>query len=298
MAHKKEVQMVGNRDSVALSIIKDVPYATQSNTQNLDIYIPASGSKPYPVIVWMHPGGFYEGDKAGPVDLANIGIMQLVKPILARGYAVVSINQRLSHEAIFPAPMYDVKAAIRWIKANAAKYNLSAKKVAAWGSSAGGYFAAFLAASGGVKELEDLSMGNPKQSSRITAAVDWYGPTDFLQMDPQHIQLGQKPLHNDATSPESRLMGEQITKIPKKCQAANPITYVKADHAPIYIQHGKADDIVPYLQSVMLVDKLKAVRGKAEVIFEVIENAGHADPVFFTKENINKMLDFLDKYMK
>ena len=110
-------------------------------------------------------------------------MIKLVQPMLERGYAVVSINYRLSHEAIFPALIYDVKAAIRWIRANAAKYNFHPDKVAAWGSSSGGYLAAMLATTGDVKELEDLSMGNPKKSSRVNVAVDWYGPTDFLLMD-------------------------------------------------------------------------------------------------------------------
>jgi dipeptidyl aminopeptidase/acylaminoacyl peptidase len=93
-------------------------------------------------------------------------------------------------------------------------------------------------------------------------------------------------------------MGDQITKIREKCEAASQLPYVKTDHAPIYIQHGKDDIIVPYLQSIMLVEKLKAVGGPNEVIFETFDRAGHADPVFFRQENINKMLDFLDKYMK
>jgi acetyl esterase/lipase len=290
--------------SYASSIIKDVPYATQSNAQKLDIYLPSQGIKPYPVIVWIHPGGFFEGDKSGggtADPLVLVDMKNLVSPMLARGYAVVAINYRLSHEAHFPSLVYDVKAAVRWIRVNATKYGFNPEKIASWGSSAGGHLSSFLAISGDVKRLEDLSMGNPGESSRVVAAVDWFGPTDFLFMDSQTIQLGFKLWeggHNSAASPESKLMGDQITKIPKKCKAASQIAYVKTDHAPIYIQHGKDDSIVPYLQSVMLVEKLKAVGGSGEVIFETFDHAGHADPVFFKKENINKMLDFLDKHMK
>jgi len=286
------------------TIIKDIPYATQSNAQKLDIYLPAGVAKPYPVIVWIHPGGFFEGDKSGggaADPLAMIDMTRLVPPMLARGYAVVSINYRLSHEAQYPSVIYDAKAAVRWIRANAGKYGLNPDKIASWGSSAGGYLSAFLAVSGGVKEVEDLSMGNPEQSSRVVAAADWYGCTDFLLMDEQTTRLGIELWeggHNAATSPESKLMGGQITKLPEKCRAANPVTYVTADHAPIYVQHGTIDNIVPYLQSVVLVDKLKAVKGKNEVIFEIIENVSHADPAFFTLKNINKMLDFLAKYLR
>jgi acetyl esterase/lipase len=288
----------------ASAVIKDLPYANQSEAQKLDIYLPSKGTQPYPVIVWIHPGGFFEGDKngSGAVDpLARVDMKALVPPMLARGYAVVSINYRLSHEAQFPADVYDVKAAVRWVRANSSKYGFNPESVVSWGSSAGGHLSAFLAVSPGVKELEDLSMGNREESSHVVAAVDWYGNIDHLSMDQQTLQLGFKLWgggHNSPTSPESKLMGEQITKIPGKCKLSSPVNYVKANHAPIYIQHGKADEVVPFLQSVMLVDKLKAADGPNELIFETFENAGHGNPIFFSKENINKLLDFLDKYTK
>jgi len=289
----------GEKPSGSL-ILKDVPYAAQSEAQKLDIYMPAERTKPAPVIVWIHPGGFFEGDKGGGAaePLSQVDMQRLVEPILARGYALVSINYRLSHEAPFPALLHDAKASIRWIRANATKYNFDRKKIAAWGASAGGYLAALLAVSGGIEELEDLSLGNPGESSRICAAVDWYGPTDFLQMDAQHIQIGQKTWHNDAASPESRLIGGALPMFLEKCKASSPITYISSDSAPIYIQHGKNDDIVPYLQSVVFAEQLAPVIGKKKGILEVIENVGHADPVFFTPGNINKMLDFLDDYMR
>ena len=158
--------------SIDITIIRDVPYATQSAAQKLDIYMLAKRDKPCPVIMWMHPGGFHEGDKDGSAiaPLAIVNMIKLVQPMLERGYAAVSINHRLSQEAIFPALMFDVKAAIRWIRANAARYNFNPNKVAAWGSSAGGYLAAMLATTGDVKELEDLSLGNPDQSSTTQIA--------------------------------------------------------------------------------------------------------------------------------
>ena len=297
-AHPGKKNQIGK--SMELTMIRDLPYATQSDAQKLDIYRLSKKGKPCPVIMWMHPGGFEEGDKDGSAiaPLAIVNMIKLVEPMLERGYAVVSINYRLSQEAVFPALMYDVKAAIRWIKANAAKYHFNSEKVAAWGSSAGGYLAAMIATTGEVKELEDLSMGNSDQSSRVTAAVDWYGPTDFLLMDPQHIRLGQEAHVHDAGSPESRLMGASVTEIPEKCKAATPMTYIKPSNAPIYIQQGMADPIIPYLQSVMLAEQMAAAIGKQNVVLELFENAGHAAPLFFTTENVNKVLDFLDKYMK
>ncbi len=288
---------------LASFIEKDVPYGSESEAQKLDIFLPAAGRKPYPVIIWIHPGGFFEGDKGGggaQSPTAVVDMNKLIRPILARGYAMVSMNYRLSHEARFPSVIYDAKAAVRWVRGTATKYNFSTEKVASWGSSAGGYLSAFLAVSEGVREVEDLSMGYPDQSSRVIAAIDWYGCTDFLAMDPQHMQLGQEPWqggHDGETSPESKLIGGPIRSFPERCKASNPVSYVTSNHAPIYIQHGRNDDIVPYLQSVLLVEKLRTVGGP-EVIFEVIENAGHADPLFFASENVNKMLDFLDNYLK
>jgi acetyl esterase/lipase len=286
--------------SVDLTMIRDISYATQSDAQKLDIYMLAKRNKPNPVIVWMHPGGFYEGDKDGSssMPLARVNMIKLVLLMLERGYAVISINYRLSPEAIFPALIYDVKAAIRWVKANAEKYNFHPEKVAAWGSSSGGYLAAMLATTGDVRELEDLSMGNPDQSSRVTVAVDWYGPTDFLLMDSQHIQLGQEADVHEASSPESRLMGAAVTLVPEKCKAASPMTYINRRSAPIYIQQGKEDLTIPYPQSMMLAERIATAIGKDHVVLELFENVGHADAIFFTTENVNKILDFLDRYMK
>jgi acetyl esterase/lipase len=282
-------------------ILKDVPYATESDAQKLDIYLPSGSTEPYPVVVWMHPGGFYEGDKGGggTLDpLIMVDMTRIAEPLLERGYAAVSINYRLSHEAPFPALVFDAKASIRWIRANAARYGFDRERIAAWGSSAGGYLAALLATSGGAVGLEDLSLGNSDEPSRICAAVDWYGPTDFLEMDSQHIQIGQNAWHDDAESPESRLMGGPLQMLSEKCKASSPITYIGPGCAPIYIQHGKNDDIVPYLQSVVFTERLRSVAGSEKVILEVIENTGHADLSFFTRENVNKALDFLDRFMK
>jgi acetyl esterase/lipase len=287
--------------SMDITIIRDVPYAKQSDAQKLDIYLlTKKRKKPSPVIMWMHPGGFYEGDKGGNsfMALARINMFTLVEPMLERGYAVVSINYRLSQEAIFPALIYDIKAAVRWIRAKAPSYNFNADKIAAWGSSSGGYLSAMLATTGGVKELEDLSMGNPKKSSRVTAAVDWYGPTDFLQMDAQHVQLGQEAHVHDASSPESLLMGAPIMEIVERCKAATPMSYISHSSSPIYIQQGKGDLTIPYFQSMMLAERVAAAIGKENVVLELFEIVGHADAIFFTTENINKILDFLDKYMK
>ena len=147
----------------------DIGYASTSPAQKMDIYIPENGDGPFPVIISIHGGAFMMGDKAdGQVNPMLEG--------LKRGYAVVSINYRMSGEAIFPALMHDVKAAIRYVRANAAKYKLNPDKIAAWGGSAGGYLSAMAGTSGDIQTLEDLSLGNAAFSSKVQAVVDWFGP--------------------------------------------------------------------------------------------------------------------------
>jgi acetyl esterase/lipase len=271
-------------------VIYDVPYATQSASQKLDIYLPERGKINFPVIVFFHPGGFTQGDKNMIEPLTGI--------ILARKYAVVSANYRLADEAKFPAQIYDAKAAVRWVKANAGKYYLNPYKIAGWGISAGSTLAALVGTSGGVKELEDLSMGNASESSRVNAVVSWYGPMDFSTLESQHIRLGHKPLQDSETSGESLMMGGTISQVPEKYRAFSPHNYINRQCPPFYIQHGKADDVIPYLQSVSFAGSLEAMIGKDKVEQKLIEKAGHFDRIHSSLENINAALDFLDKQLK
>lgn len=292
----------GDRDGqrIDLTLIRNLPYAAGSEAQKLDIYLPYRVTGLRPVILWMHPGGFHGGDKGGVANSpgARVSMIELVLPMIERGYSVVSANYRLSGEAIFPAAVHDVKAAVRWIRANATQYYFNPRKIAAWGSSAGGYLAQMLATTGGVGAMEDLSVGNADQSSRVVAAVDWYGPVDFLLMDPQHTELGQEAHVHEAGSPESKFMGGPIYEIIEKCRAASPMTYVSKDSTPLYIQQGKGDLIIPYLQSRMLAEKMTAAIGKENVILKLVEKVGHADWGFFSLANISKVIDFLDRYLK
>ena len=197
---------------------------------------------------------------------------------LNHGYAIVSINYRMSGEAIFPANINDVKAAIRWVKANAAKYKFSPKRIALWGGSAGGNLAALAGTSGDVKELEDMSMGNANQSSRVMAVVDWFGPTNFLLMYEQVKETGNgKPDKSEANSPLSKVLGQKITEIPEKVKMANPESYITSDDPPFLIEHGTKDQIVPTQQSVMFYEKLEKVLGKEKVYcicWKVLNMAG------------------------
>jgi acetyl esterase/lipase len=274
--------------------ILDIPYADQSPTQKLDIYLPddIAGSKP--VIISIHGGAFMGCDKS------DMQIMPMLEG-LKRGYAVVAVNYRLSWEAKFPALVQDVKAAVRWIRANASHYEFNPQRVAAWGGSAGAYLASMLGTSAGTPELEDMSMGNPEQPCNVQTVVAWFGPTDFLKMDEQLAANGffpqQDQSHNGANSPESLLLGQKITDVPELVTRANPETYIRPGAPPFYLQHGTKDCIVPVQQSVNFAAKLSKTLGEDRVKLELIQDAEHADPRFESPENVNKVLEFLDKHL-
>ena len=290
----QDVQPAAITDHIKRKFL-DISYADQSSSQKLDIYLPDDNAGPFPVIVSIHGGAFMGCDKS---DTQVLPMLEGLK----RGYAVIAVNYRLSWEARFPALVQDVKAAVRWIRANALDYGLDPLKIAAWGGSAGGYLASMLGTSAGVRELEDLSMGNPEQPSNIQAVVTWYGPTNFLKMDEQLAANGLTPpedqLHNGANSPESLLLGQKITEIPERVKAANPETYIRRDIPPFFLQHGIKDCVVPVQQSINFAAKLSKVLRKDQVKLELIQDAEHADPRFESPENVKKVLDFLDKCLK
>ena len=273
----------------------DIAYASLSPAQKLDIYWPEKGNGPFPVILSIHGGAFMGGDKR------DVQITSMLKA-LKRGYCVVGVNYRMSGEANFPALVHDIKAAIRWIRANAELYLFDPNKIATWGGSAGGYQSLMAGVSTGVSELDDLSLGNAHQPSHVQAVVDWFGPTDFLKMDEQLAELGlahgEEEDHNGSNSPESLLLGKKITEVPDLVRSANPETYIHVNVPPLFIQHGTKDDTVPHQQSVNFSDKVRRVCGEERVFIELIQDARHADPKFETAKNVKKVLDFLDQHLK
>jgi acetyl esterase/lipase len=289
-----EAPPAANTDHVRRKFL-DVPYADLSPAQKLDIYLPDEGHGPFPVIASIHGGAFMGGDKS---DEQVLPMLEGLK----RGYAVVAVNYRLSWEATFPALVHDVKAAVRWMRANAGRYHLDPDRIAAWGGSAGAYLASMLGVSAGVQELEDLGLGNPEQPSHVQAVVAWFGPTNFLKMDELLAENGLSPEpgmeHSGAYSPESLLLGQRITEIPDRVRAANPETYVSPAAPPFFLQHGDRDPVVPVQMSINFAAKLAQALGQERVQLELLEGAEHGDPQFEAPDNVKKVLDFMDKYIK
>jgi len=271
----------------------DRSYAVQSQTQKLDIYLPNKGDGPFPVIATFHGGAWMYGDKG---DIKNLHFLEGLK----RGYAVVCVNYRLSDEAQFPSQIYDCKAAIRYIRANAAAYYFDADRIAVWGASAGAHLAALLGTSARVKRLEDLSMGNPHVTSAVQAVVDWYGPTEsFLKMDEELMESGMgEATHSQPDSPESKLLGHPITEVPDLVKFASPIAYIKSNAPSFLIQHGRKDAVIPVQQSINFAHRLKRVAGEDRVTLEIFDDAGHGDPFFKISLNVQRVLDFLDLHLK
>lgn len=259
---------------------RDIPYVTDGHErQKLDLYLPKSEDK-LPVIIWIHGGAWLAGSKDFMVPLEY----------LADGYALASINYRLSQHAIYPAQIKDCKAAVRWLRANAQKYNLDPNHFAAWGTSAGGHLAALLGTTADVNDFDEGE--NLSASSRVQAIGDYFGPTDFLQMDKHRLTNGM--IHNNQDSPESKLIGGNIQGNPEKVTRANPITYVTSDDAPFLIIHGDNDPLVPHHQSELLEDALK--KANVEVSFYTVKGGRHGR---FKDPNVPKITrEFFRKHLK
>jgi acetyl esterase/lipase len=210
------------------------------------------------VIAWVHGGAWRLGSKENPRALRMV----------ARGYAVASLNYRLSQEATFPAQIHDCKAAVRWLRAHAETYGLDPERIGAWGGSAGGHLVALLGTAWSVPELEG-DLGHPDQSSRVQAVCDFYGPTDFCRMNDVPGAMD----HDAPDSPESQLIGAPIQERPDLVARADPIAYIGTETPPFLIVHGDHDWTVILNQSQFLYRALR-VAG-VEATFHIVEGAGH-----------------------
>lgn len=251
----------------------------------LDLFLPDSPAGKLPVVVWIFGGAWRTNNRLRQEGQAAW--------LATKGYAVAAIDYRLSSEALFPAQIEDCKAAVRWLRANAAKYGLDSSRIGAWGESSGGHLASLLGVTGGVKELEGGS-GNLDQSSRVKAVVDFFGPTDFLQMEKAALAGGTN--HDSPNSPESLVIGGPIQENREKVARANPLTYVAKGSPPFLIVHGDRDPLVPCNQSEILFEALQ--KAGVEVSFYKIVSAGHGGPQFQTPVTKAMVLAFFDEHLK
>ncbi|MBE3577664.1 MAG: alpha/beta hydrolase [Limnochordales bacterium] len=284
-ATRLTVEQAEQDASANIRVIRDLTYAAvDDKALLLDLYLPSEQTGPYPLIVWVHGGGWRSGSKENP---------RLALTMVSRGYAVASINYRLSHEAIFPAQIQDVKAAIRWLRANAAAWDLDPDRIGAWGSSAGGHLVALLGTSAGVDLFEQVG-DHQDQSSRVQAVVDFYGPIDFLQMD---SMLGRRnQWHSSPSSSVSLFLGGPALQNREKALAASPLSYITPDDPPFLIVHGKEDRIVPYQQSVLFYEALR--RAGIEATLILLSEAGHGGPAFNDPQLLDQVASFFDRHLR
>lgn len=269
----------------AYSTIENIEYASPAGERlYLDLRIP-DGAGPHPVILYLHSGAWITGDRTGGPALRQA----------SRGYAVASIDYRLAPEHIWPAQIEDCKAAVRWLRANAARYNLDPNRIGVFGASAGGHLASVLGTSGGVASLEGLELGNAQFSSKVKVVVDLYGPSDLLKIEEQKLPC--IPLDGNALfMPPSLLMGCAIQQCKEKTATANPITYITRDDPPFLIMQGMLDCLVPYKQSVMLHEALEA--GGVDSRLILVPNGDHGGKAFDEAKYEKAIDDFLDAYLR
>ncbi|MBL8295365.1 MAG: alpha/beta hydrolase [Bryobacterales bacterium] len=263
-------------------VTKDLAYVSYgAERQMLDLYVPP-GAGPFPLVIWIHGGAWKQGSKADPLPL---------RLLADERYAIASVNYRLSHQAKFPAQIEDCKAAVRWLRAHAAKHSLDPARFAAWGASAGGHLAALLGTAGDRFDLGE----HIETSSRVQAVVDYFGPTDFLQMD-AHALPSAPFKHDAADSPESLLVGGPLLENDLIAARANPITYSSKDDAPFLIVHGDQDPLVPLHQSKLL----EAALGKAGVsaTLYVVSGAGHGQGFEKDPRIVPMVKEFLSKHLR
>jgi acetyl esterase/lipase len=264
-------------------LVRNQDYGGTGNPrQMLDLYLPIKPDQ-RPLVIWIHGGGWRNGSKE------NLPITWL----LEKGYAVASINYRLSAEAQFPAQAHDCKGAIRWLRANADRFGYNAERIGLAGSSAGGHLVALMGVSGGVKVLEGVVGGNLDRSSRVQAVIDFYGPTDFLTMVEQPSRIDR----SGPDCPEALLIGGTVKENPEKARAASPSSYVTPDDPPHLIYQGDKDPLVPWQQSTSFHDLLRKAGVTAELI--MIKDGEHGGPRFVRdQEQRDLQLTFFDRYLK
>jgi acetyl esterase/lipase len=260
--------------------MRDIPYVVGGDEhQRLDLYLPEAGGAACPLVVWIHGGGWLGGDKASCP----------AKWLSARGYAVASINYRLSQQAVYPAQIEDCKAAIRFLRAHAAEYGINPERIGVWGGSAGGHLVALLGTTGGLRDFD--TGANLDQSSKVQCVVDWFGPSDFI-----HYGDPPKPALDKPDSVVAKLIGGTVRENEEKARRASPVYFVKKDAAPFLIMHGDQDNVVPLQQSQIFEDALK--KSRVECHLTILHGAGHGGPAFMSLPTLEAILQFLDRHLK
>lgn len=258
-----------------MTVQRDLEYSRPDDQPLLlDLYRPKAGQGPLPVVIWVHGGGWLNGSK----DSCPAAWLA------TNGYAVASINYRLSTAAQWPAQIDDCRAAVRWLRSHAGRLGWNPDRIGAWGSSAGGHLVALM----GTLPLPKVE----KISSAVQAVCDWFGPSDLLTMPP-NVVGPKRSAEEVAKSNGAKLLGAPIPDIPDKAKLASAFHQVSKDDAPFLIMHGDADPQVPLEQSEKLAKKLK--EAGVPVTLQVLTGGGHGGTAFNTPEVRAMVKEFFDR---
>jgi acetyl esterase/lipase len=237
----------------------------------LDVHVPPAEG-PVPAVVWIHGGGWLEGDRRYPPPTVPVELLH--GTVLGAGLALVCVDYRHSLEAPFPAQLHDVKAAVRYVRHHAGALGIDPERIGAWGESAGGHLAAL---AGLVRtdahgaDLEGVE-GVREEDSGVRAVVDWYGVSDLEAALAQ--PLPPLPGEPSYPNPVLTLLGGPEHQRRERARAASPVTYATDGAAPPFLLiHGREDQVVPYSQSEALARLLKDAG--AEVTLRPVEGADH-----------------------
>lgn len=247
----------------------------------LDIYLPKVEKESYPVAIHIYGSAWFSNNSKGMADLGTI-----VNALLDAGYAVVTPNHRSSMDAKFPAQIHDIKAVVRYVRANAQQYKFDTSFIATSGFSSGAHLASLAATSNGVAELEGSLGAYTDYSSLVDAACCWSGPTDL------HYMSCGKEVDDWNHMPEETVMGFSFKGNEEAFKALNATTYIDPSDPPIVVFHGTADNVVPHCQGVHFYELLDKAGVDTELYLQ--EGAGHGMGMY-TEGNLKAMTDFLDR---
>ena len=244
----------------------------------LDLARPKSGGGPFPAVVCIHGGGFRAGNRESYDNL----IVRLAE----RGYVAATVSYRLAPEFPFPAAVHDVKAAVRWMKANAGKYHVDPERVGVTGGSAGGHLAQFLGVTADEPRFEGDG-GHPGESSRVACVVNVYGPSDLTRSYGKSV---------DAAEVLPLFLGGNLDTARQKHVVASPLTWASKGDAPTLIIHGTDDKYVAHEQAVWMLDALQAHGVDAELL--TLPGAGHGFKGDDAKKADDALFAFFDARLK
>ena len=314
----------GSADSSPLSprypTTVDVRYAGDDDpAHRLDLYLPEGQAGPFPLVIFVHGGAWSYGDKAMP-PLSSYGTFRRV--LAERGYAVASVQYRFVDKAPFPAQLHDVKAAVRYLRANAAALRVDPDRFAIAGDSAGGQLAQLVGLTGAASAAEptqpaqaaqpaqpaqapegaDLegAVGTTGVSSAVRAVVSYYGVADLVRLfgDRAAANCRSFRARGPATAEGRLVRGDPESGAGReRALAASPVTYAVASRTPMLLFHGSADCVVPAAQSERLAQELTSAGGVAQL--RIVPGAGHSAPVFYQDVQLQReLLGFLDRYVR